>query len=397
MRLIKMFSLAALTALVAMAFVGASSATATGTTALCKSEAKTCPESELVSTFHLFNKEATVVSLTSELANVLCLGLLADTQSLSAGIPQKINSETIAFTGCGTSATHNNCTVEFKTVPKFTLLKTAENLGLLTATNGELLFKCSVLGITKIDCTFDTAGLEFEVEGALHKSGAAGNGMVTAASTPLETGSGTKCPNPEKPATLDFLLEPLVHTYVSGVGNQSTALCKVHEEPCKESNLVKSIHTETGEPLLKVKYSGNNYPIVCDTSLATASVGALGSPQEITIEEMTWTNCEIIGGPACTIKSIENGVLYLYKIGLNVGEATSSKNEIEADCPNPGFTCVFASEPKLRIEGANHTAGAGNGMFESNEPELENVEGDCEGPGFLYGLYEPLTSVNVVS
>jgi hypothetical protein len=36
-------------------------------------------------------------------------------------------------------------------------------------------------------------------------------------------------------------------------------------------------------------------------------------------------------------------------------------------------------------------------MFESNEPELENVEGDCEGPGFLYGLYEPLTSVNVVS
>lgn len=391
MRLIKMFGLVALTVLATMALVGASSASATGTTALCKNKEKICPESELVNTFHLFNKEGTVISLSSEITNVLCLSVLANTISLHVGIPQKINSETIAFTGCGTSAAHNDCVVEFKKVPTFTLLKTADNLGTLTAVNGELYFKCS--GIKKIECAYDTSGLEFEVEGALHQTGV-GHGMVTAASTPLEAGSGAICP--EKTPTIDFLLEPLEHTYVAGVGNQSTALCKVHEEPCQGANLVTSIHTFTEYPLLKAKYMGTSYSIICDKSLAMASVGKLGSPQEITIEEMTWTNCKI-GGNACTIKSIENGVLYLYKIGLNVGEATSSKNEIEASCPTPGFTCVFASEPKLRIEGANHSVGAGNGMFESNEPELENVEGNCEGPGFLYGLYEPLTKVNVVS
>ncbi len=393
MRPIKMFGLAVLTALVAMAFVGASSATATGITALCKSNEKTCAEGKLVNTFHLFNKEGTVINLLSEVASVLCLGALANTISLHVGIPQKINSETVTFSGCGTTVAHNNCTVEFKKVPTFTLLKTTENLGTLTAVNGELLFKCSALGIPKIDCTYDTADLKFDVEGALHQTGT-GKGMVTAASEPLEASTGPLCP--EKTPTLDFLLEPLEHTYVSGVGNQSTALCKVHEEPCKEANLVTSIHTFTESPLLKAEYMGTSYSIICDQSLAMASVGELGAPQEITIEQMTWTNCKA-NGNACTIKSIENGVLYLYKIGLNVGEATSTKNEIEASCPTPGFTCVFASEPKLRIEGANHSAGAGNGMFESNEPELENVEGNCEGPGFLYGLYEPLTKVNVVS
>ncbi|HEX6753337.1 MAG TPA: hypothetical protein VF093_07115 [Solirubrobacterales bacterium] len=394
MRLVKMLGLAALTALVAMAFVGASSATATGTTALCKGNEKVCSEGNLVETFHLLNKEGTALNLLSEFVNALCLGLLANTKSLHVGIPQKINSETITFTGCGTSAAHNNCTIEFKKVPTFTLLKTAENLGLLTAANGELLFKCTVLGITKIDCTYDTSGLEFGVEGALHQTGT-GHGMVTAASVPLAKGSGAKCP--EKPSTLEFLLEPLEHAYVAGVGNQSTALCKVHQEPCQESNLVTSLHTETKNPLVIVEYLGTKYYTFCEKSLATASVGELGAPQEITIEELTWTKCITTGGQSCTIKSLENAVLYLYKIGLNVGEATSSKNEIEVDCPNPGFNCVFASEPKLRIEGANHTAGSGNGMFEANEPELENIEGDCEGPGFQYGLYEPLTSVNVVS
>lgn len=391
MRLVKTFSLVVLTALVAMALVGASSATATGTTALCKSSEEICPEAKLVNTFHLFNAEGTVVSLLNVIANVLCLGALANTISLHVGIPQKINTETITFTGCGTSAAHNDCAVEFKKVPTFRLLKTAKNLGVLTAVNGELFLKCS--GAKKIECTYDTSNLEFEVEGALHQAGS-GSGMVTAASTPLEASNGAICP--EIPPTLDFLLEPLEHTYVGGVGNQNTALCKVHEDPCQEANLVTSIHTFTEIPLLKVKYMGTSYSIVCNQSLASASVGELGSPQEIIIEKMTWTTCKA-NGNTCTIESLENGVLYLYKIGLNVGEATSSKNEIEASCPIPGFSCVFASEPKLRIEGANHTVGAGNGMFESNEPELENVGGDCEGPGFLYGLYEPLTKVNVVS
>jgi len=393
MRLIKVLGLAGLTAVVAMAFVGASSATATGITAACKTKEAICPESQLVHTIHLSNTEGSTISILNKIANILCLGVLAKTISLQVGIPQKINTESFSFTGCGTSAAHKNCAVEFKGLPSFTLLKEKPNLGVLTATKGKLLVQCEGEGFSNINCTYDTKDLEFNAEGALHQAGT-GHGMVTASNAPLSPEVETEeCP---KEAKLDLLLEPSEHVYIGGIGNQNTALCKVHEEPCKEANLIKSIHTFTEVPLLKVKYSGTSYSIICAQSLAKASVGELGSPQEIAIEELEWTGCKV-GAEACTIKSIENGVLSLYKIGLNVGEATSSENIIEASCTNPNFTCVFSSEPKLRIEGAGHTAGAGNGMFESNEPELENVEGNCEGPGFLYGLYEPLTSIYVVS
>jgi hypothetical protein len=385
---------ALLTALVAMALIGTASAGATGVTALCKEEEKVCKESSLAPSLHLFNTEGSVLRLLNSIANILCLEALVATTSLQVGVPQKFNSNSITFQGCGISGTHTTCTVGIEELPAFTLLRTEENLGVLTVGKASLLVKCEIFKILKVDCTYETSGLEFAVEGALHTA-EAGAGMVTAAEVPIYPEEESElCP---KKTTIDFLLEPLEYSYVSGVGDQSTALCEIHEDPCESENLVTSIETFTEEPLLKVKYSGNEYPIVCDKSEASASVGSLGTPQEIAVEELTWTNCEIIAGPACTIESIENGVLSLYKTGLNVGVASSTTNKIQADCPNPGFTCVFASEPKLRIEGANHTAGSGYGMFESNEPELENVEGDCEGPGFLYGLYEPLSSVYVVS
>jgi hypothetical protein len=383
-----MFGLVALTALAAMAFVGAS--TATGITALCKSNEKICSEGNLVTSLHVASTTGTLTSLLSELGPVLCLNLLVTSKSLQVGDPQKINGEVVSFTGCGTSATHNNCIVKFNELPQFALSKTELNLGELVITSGTFSLECPNLFLK---CTYDTPYMNFEVEGALHQTGT-GHGMITAEEEGASFMEGTFCP---EEMGLDFLLEPLEHIYVAGVGDQSTALCKVHEEPCKEANLVKTINTSTEQPLLKVKYSGKDYAITCKESSASASVGELGTPQKITIEKLTWTGCTIPGGKACTIESIKNGILYLYKIGLNIGKATSSTNEIEASCADPGFTCVFASEPKLRIEGAGHTGGTGNGMFESNEPELENVEGDCEGPGFLYGLYEPLTSVNVVS
>jgi hypothetical protein len=393
MRLIKTFVLAALAVLSATALVGPSSAVANGVTAACKTSAKICPESELVSSIHLNNTEGSAIGILTSVANVLCLGVLASTKSLQVGIPQKINTESFSFTGCGTTSAHNNCTVEFTELPSFTLLKTEPNFGELTATKGKLLVKCEIGGLFKLNCIYDTKNLEFKAEGALYKAGT-GHGMITATSTPLSPKEEKEgCP---KESSLDLLLEPSEHVYIAEVENQSTALCKVHQDPCQSANQVETLHISTGDPTLLVPYGGKTNVVACQSSLVSASVGELAAPQVITIEEFTWTGCSI-GGESCTVKTVELGTLYLYRTGLNVGSATATNDEIEVSCTKPSSTCTFAGEPKLTVEGAEHTGSAGHGMFRATESELELVSGSCEGAATLHGLFEPLIDLSLVS
>ena len=344
-----------------------------------------------MSTLHTVNAEGTAFTFTSGLIKVLCLGMLVKVKSLQTGAPQKLNGETTSFTACGTGAAHNNCAVEFKELPTFTVLKTELNLGTLKITKGPLYVKCS--GIIPIECTYDTKGLEFEFEGALRKTGT-GHGMITSTNTPLEESSGSFCP--EKVPTVDFLLEPTEHVHIAGIENLSTALCKVHQEPCESANLIKTLHINTSDPTLLIPYSGSTKVMACQSSLVSAAVGELGAPQVITIEEFSWTGCTI-GGNSCTVKTVELGTLYLYRTGLNVGNAAASDDEIEVACTNPSFTCKFAGEPSLTVEGAEHTGGAGHGMFRATEAELELTEGPCDGAATLHGLFEPLIDLSVVS
>jgi hypothetical protein len=65
--------------------------------------------------------------------------------------------------------------------------------------------------------------------------------------------------------------------------------------------------------------------------------------------------------------------------------------------PNQISTCKFASEPKLTVEGAEHTGGAGHGMFRATDSELDQVSGPCEGAATLHGLFEPLIDLSLVS
>ena len=202
-RLIKMFGLAAIAAVAAMAFVGATSASAEKPTALCKVHTGlTCALTDQWN--HLNNGETIhslnvgVGTLLSDIVDVLCLHVLTEALPLALGNPQNVHVTTLTILGCGTTSTHNNCTVTVETAPLSDLLKTGLDEGTLEGLNGQTRLQCSNIPlIGSIDCKYDATGLLFEVA-ANH---------LTANETPVtEIGSKFFCPdNP----TLDGLLETL--------------------------------------------------------------------------------------------------------------------------------------------------------------------------------------------
>jgi hypothetical protein len=200
-----MFGLAAVAAVAAMAFVGATSASATGAMLCSKHSGLTCAEADQITTgVHQVLAEGTVGKLLGAI-NVLCLGFLVEATplGLEKSEPQAIHSLTQSFTGCGTGSTHNNCTVSIPPgqQPLFHLLKTGLDAGVLTALSGQTRLVCSNIGL---DCLYDAAGMEFEV----------GGGHLTANETvTTELGGKFFCPDE---GVLDALLETLTNTYVLG-------------------------------------------------------------------------------------------------------------------------------------------------------------------------------------
>ncbi|HEY5709745.1 MAG TPA: hypothetical protein VIS51_10145, partial [Solirubrobacterales bacterium] len=182
MRLIKMFGLAALAAVAAMAFVGATSASA-GPTLICSNHHELlCLPGGHVASIHQVLAEGSIGKLLATI-NVLCLGFLVEATALGLGSPQSIHATSQTFTGCGTGSAHSNCTVTVQEQPLSNLLKTGLDEGVLTATSGRTRLQCSNLGI---DCVYDLEGIEFAV----------GGGHLTANETPTnELGGKFFCPD----------------------------------------------------------------------------------------------------------------------------------------------------------------------------------------------------------
>ncbi|HEX6753774.1 MAG TPA: hypothetical protein VF093_09350 [Solirubrobacterales bacterium] len=201
MRLIKTFGLAALAAVAAMAFVGATSASATSTQ-LCKVHTGlTCGAGNEVTSHHMVLASGTVGQLLSPTVNVLCLGILIEATPLGLGNPQSIHTTSFTFAGCGTGSAHNNCTVTTQEQPLADLLKTGLEAGVLTFTNGRLRTQCPSLGM---DCVYDGEGMEFAVGGQ----------HLTAEEAPtIELGGKFFCPDE---GLVDGLFETLTDTYVLG-------------------------------------------------------------------------------------------------------------------------------------------------------------------------------------
>jgi len=205
MRLIKTFTLAALAAVAAMAFVGATSASAVSTQLCDNHTGLTCEAGHAVTTVHQVLAAGSVGQLLA-LIPVLCLGFLVEANigALGAGATkQTVTSVTQTFTGCGTSSVHNNCTVTIPTgqQPVFGLLKTALDAGILTATSGQTKLVCKNIGL---DCLYDAEGMQFTV----------GGGHLTANEAPTtELGPKFLCPGG---GLLDALLEMLTIARVLG-------------------------------------------------------------------------------------------------------------------------------------------------------------------------------------
>ena len=210
-RLMKMFGLAALAAVAAMAFVGASSASAEFNTTLCKElKGLVCPEKlqwKEGETIHLVQVEPG--KLLNSIATVLCLTVLGNLKVLGASLANAptplLVDGSFTYKECGTNSTHTNCKEVNETEEGlFHILKTGEHEGIGTGLNGKAHVHCEkVLGFITIDCEYAAEGLKPELSGLEPPH-------VTLEKQPVKLiEGGGLCPEESK---IDALLTPLVDT-----------------------------------------------------------------------------------------------------------------------------------------------------------------------------------------
>jgi hypothetical protein len=201
-RLIKVFGLAAVAGVAAMAFVGASSAMALEHTLLCKNHNSATSCSEVPTSIHIVASNPT---LLSSLGNITCESSLGTGTPGASGAPQVITITSLTWTNCELGG--EPCTVTTPTLGAVNVLKTALNLGTLELSKTVIKVVCGSF----VSCKYEpNAEQILTVEGALHNVGT-GHGMVTANGLDVhKVGSGF-CPSS---AEWDALYEPLEHVYI---------------------------------------------------------------------------------------------------------------------------------------------------------------------------------------
>ena len=224
MKPIKMFGLAALAALMAMAFVGASSAMA-GSTLLCKEDVASCPQHKQIGHVHEVSVGKGV--LLSSLVTIECEVLFLGDTVAETSAPLKIKGNfTYPMEGCKTTG-GTLCTVketsEFATIE---VLKTGHELAEVKG-SAEVNAECGAF----INCTYNGVGLLGHGLGPLLSSSENGNVNISEQTT-NKTG-GALCPKTSK---LDLTTTPLEHTYIVTKG----------EMECKEVKNVSLYKTANG-------------------------------------------------------------------------------------------------------------------------------------------------------
>jgi hypothetical protein len=193
---IKMFGLASLAALMAMAFVGVTSAMATDPTALCDTDPgtgahETCPATHLVSHVHETTlsgaKGKLVTSFLTIECDVLFLGDVLTANNLAAAGSQLVLSGNFTYSNCGScKVTEENGPVEIK------VLKTAAELAEVTG-KGLVHVVCG----SSLDCSYVGTGLKGHGLGPLPSGETNGDVSIVDAVTEKEAG-GFLCPKSSK-------------------------------------------------------------------------------------------------------------------------------------------------------------------------------------------------------
>jgi hypothetical protein len=214
---IKMFGLAALAALMAMAFVGAGSAVAEPTE-LCTEDAEPCL-SRTTSVHETSVGKAKLLASPEVQCNVLFESLKVG----EGGEPQVIEGH-FTYTNCG-------CTVKEKagTTAKINVLKEGHETASVTG-EAEIIVTCF-----GIECTYKGTGLKGTAKGPLLSTEA--NGEVNLSEQEV-TGKGAFCPSKGK---LDIKTTPLAATYIvrqwkkACLESEATGLLYEDEECTKDS------------------------------------------------------------------------------------------------------------------------------------------------------------------
>ena len=199
MKPIKIFGLAALAALLAMAFVGASSAMAEETT-LCEADTSPCPSSEIVN--HVHETSVGKAKLLSTFLTVECNVLFLGDTTEATNKPLEIVGN-FTYTNCG------SCTVtETSESATIEVLKTSHETAEVTG-EGEVFVDC---GGSSLECEYDGENLKGTGKGPLLSAQSPDNGEVSLQGQEVhKTGGGFFCPATSK---LDIVTTPLSATSI---------------------------------------------------------------------------------------------------------------------------------------------------------------------------------------
>lgn len=151
---------------------------------------------------------------------------------------------------------------------------------------------------------------------------------------------------------------------------ETTALCKVDEDPCKEANQVTEVHYKANN----IEFLGE-YAYGCSNALLLATVSKLGKTQALEAQSMVYPSC----GGGCTRTTEELGTLSVLRTASESAEITINGFKTKVTCS--GFSnCIYAFNEQVGVlEGPLLTGDNGHITFQ--EVPLERVGG---------GLFCPL-------
>lgn len=144
----------------------------------------------------------------------------------------------------------------------------------------------------------------------------------------------------------------------SAAAAETTALCSVKEDPCKESNQIKEISYEVND--LTVLTSVMDY--VCDSSFS-ADVSELGKSQTLEVTEMEYSSCD----QGCTRTVSELGTFTVSRTEAEVGEVVGSGFKVDVKCKSL-INCTYTFDELVgTIQGASLTGDNGHITFKEAE------------------------------
>jgi len=174
----------------------------------------------------------------------------------------------------------------------------------------------------------------------------------------------------------------------SSAAAETTALCNVDQDPCKEANQVTEVHYEAHNTHFLGEYAYG-----CSDALLSAAVGKLGTPQTLEAQSMTYTSC----GGGCTRTTEELGTLSVLRTANESAEVVVNGFKTKVTCS--GFSnCIYVLNEQVGVlQGPLLTGDNGHITFE--EVPLEKVGGSllCPAEVRFDALFEASKQIYVSS